>query len=114
MTEVTYELMPNPNYNKFSFLHTNRFKYNTVYTINGETFFETYPIPDIPKNKKDTYHQLKSGEEGRWDLISYKYYQTVDYWWLICHANDISDPFDVPPAGSIIRIPSLDYIMAGL
>jgi hypothetical protein len=109
--EISYELVPDTSYSKFDFSYSNRYKYNSVYSLNGETFFETYDIPSIPKSAKDIYHQLKSGEEGRWDLVSYKYYRTVNYWWLICIANDISDPFDVPPAGTIIRIPSLDYVI---
>jgi hypothetical protein len=112
--EISYELIPDTNYNKFNFAYTNRYKYMTVYSSEGETFFETYNIPDIPKNAKDIYHQLKSGEEGRWDLISYKYYKTVSYWWLICLANDINDPFNSPLAGSVIRIPSLSYLTIGM
>ena len=112
MSEISYELIPDTKYSKFNFSHTNRYRNNSVYSSEGEIFFETYDIPDLPKSVKDIYHQLKAGEEGRWDLISYKYYKSVNYWWLICIANDISDPFDAPLAGTIIRVPSLDYIMA--
>lgn len=108
---TTYELQPNLNYNKFKFPYTNRYKYHQVYLDNQETFFETYNIPAIPKLASDKYHVIKSGEEGRWDLISNKFYKTVNYWWLICLANLISNPFELVSAGTVIRIPSLDYLI---
>ena len=113
MAEVTYELTPDPNYSTYSFPYINRYKYAAVYNLDQESFFETYDVPDIPINSKDSYHQIQAGQEGRWDLISHKYYKTVNYWWLICLANKISDPFEILPNGSIIRIPSLSYLIRG-
>ena len=110
MTGTTYELIPDLSYDKGNFPYVNRYRSTPVYTVEDQTFFGTYDIPYIPLYIKDTYHQIKAGEEGRWDLISYKYYQTVNYWWLICIANAISDPFESPPAGTLIRVPSLEYI----
>ena len=110
MTDILPELIPNPKYSKLNFPYRNRYRYCNVYTENNETFFETYDIPEIPISVFDKYHQIKPGEEGRWDLISNKHYQSVNYGWLICHANNIFDPFDSPPVGTILRIPSLDYL----
>ena len=104
------ELISNPDYSKLNFPYRNRYRYTTVYTEDNETFFGTYDIPEIPSSPFDEYHQIKPGEEGRWDLISNKHYSSVNYGWLICHANEIYDPFDSPPAGTILRIPSLDYL----
>jgi hypothetical protein len=81
-----------------------------VYSINNESFFGTYTFIEIPKDVNDKYDQIKPGEEGRWDLMSYKHYQTVNYLWLICLANNVYDPRDSLPAGSVIRIPSKSTI----
>ena len=108
---MTYELIFDSKHSKYNFSSTNRYRFDSVYSIDGDTFFGTYNIPDIPNDSKDTYHQIKAGEEGRWDLISYKYYYTVNYWWIICLANDVSDPFESPSAGTLIRIPSLDAFL---
>lgn len=108
---ITYELSPNLDYNKFRFPYTNRYKYNQVYSIENELFFETFDIPEVPISPADNYYPIKAGEEGRWDLISHKFYKTVGYWWLICLANQISNPFEIKPTGTVIRIPSLDYLI---
>jgi len=48
---------------------------------------------------------VQAGFEGRPDLISHYAYGIVDYWWVICAANNIIDPFEQLTAGKQIRIP---------
>lgn len=108
--DITYELIPNPSYNKFSFPSFNRYRNIPVYNFNNENFFGTYQIIDIPQDPKDRFYQIKSGEEGRWDLISYWGYQTVNYGWLICLANNIYNPVESPPAGTLVRVPATSTI----
>ena len=110
---TTYEFIPSTKLTSINFPYSNRYKFCSVFSLEKESFFETYDIPEIPKSVDDKFHQIIAGEEGRWDLISHKHYKTVDYWWLICHANGISDPFEIIPAGSLIRIPSLDFLTSG-
>lgn len=52
-------------------------------------------------------HVVTAGEEGRPDLISYRYYNTVEYWWLICVANDIQCPFLELYPGRELKVPSI-------
>ena len=44
---------------------------------------------------------------GRLDLISYKFYQTVDLWWLIAQANDLLNINTDMYLGQILIIPEL-------
>ncbi len=53
---------------------------------------------------------LPAGFEGRPDLLSYEVYGTTDYWWVICLANDIIDPFEQFKAGKQIKVPVFDNI----
>lgn len=46
-------------------------------------------------------------EKGRPDLVSYKYYNTVEYWWLVCAANGIQCPFLEIVPGRELKIPSI-------
>lgn len=108
----TLELIPDTTIKKYDFPYHNRYRKSKVYHDNGETFFGTFEFQEIPKSPSDKYYQIKPGEECRWDLISYKHYDgMVDYWWVICAANDIYDPFEIVPAGTIVRIPSLDTLV---
>jgi hypothetical protein len=48
------------------------------------------------------------------DLISYLYYGTESYWWIICDVNNISDPSTELPRGKQIAIPRLSDISSYL
>jgi hypothetical protein len=74
---------------------------------------------EFEEDQSDSVHVVKDHELGRLDLISYQYYGTVHFWWLIAHVNDILDPLDdqVDNYGSMwvnqrIRIPSRDRVFA--
>jgi hypothetical protein len=69
---------------------------------------------NIPENifgEFDSYHTVVAHELLRFDLLSYRFYDTVEYWWIIMLANDIPDPFNVP-LGKIVRIPSLSVVLS--
>lgn len=57
-------------------------------------------------------HQITDFDKGRLDLISFRYYGTVDYWWVIADANDMIHPLREMEVGSYIRIPSRSLIDA--
>jgi len=45
------------------------------------------------------------------DLISFEYYGTYDFWWLVLQFNGISHPRDLV-AGLAIRLPSVKKVMS--
>lgn len=53
-------------------------------------------------------HIVKSGENLK--LISYKYYQSVYYWWILAKVNHIEDVFSELEQGQKIYILSFDFI----
>ena len=61
-------------------------------------FSTTYPV---------TYYQLKAEDIGRPDLISWKVYNTVDYWWGLCYTNQIQNIFVDMTVGDLWQIPNL-------
>ena len=50
---------------------------------------------------------IPAGLEGSPDLISNSVYGTPDYWWVICAANNIIDPFEQLTAGKQIKVPMI-------
>jgi len=76
---------------------------------------ETAIIPMFLESKEeflseeDIYHTVERQDENRLDLISYKYYRTVSYWWIILLANSIYNPFNIK-TGDVLRIPSPSII----
>lgn len=52
---------------------------------------------------------LVSGEEFRWDLISFVLYKNVAYWWVLAIYNNVTNP-DRLSAGTLVSYPSLNDI----
>ena len=61
-------------------------------------------IMDFPKKFK-MYNQY-----NRLDIISYKLYNDVNYWYILAFYNGIVDPFDIKEYEYIYFIPYKDLI----
>jgi nucleoid-associated protein YgaU len=45
-----------------------------------------------------------------WYSISYRYYNTMELWWLICTYNQIMDASKMPEPGTIIKLLKPNYV----
>lgn len=52
-------------------------------------------------------YQLEIGDVGRPDIISFKAYKSMDYWWIILKYNDIMNPWDELKPEVVLKIPSM-------
>lgn len=52
------------------------------------------------------YYRVVAGDLKRPDLISYKCYGTVDFWWILMIFNNIENPLTDLEAGMLLEIPS--------
>lgn len=75
----------------------------------GKIYHETMNQYFVDETNNDYVYIVDNETENRLDLISYKYYSTAKYWWVIALANYIIDPFDVP-YGTSLRIPPLSAL----
>ena len=99
------EYLPKINYK-------NVCRYKNLRTLQDETgkiYHETWFQKFINKSNADEYFIVTKIEEDRLDIISYKYYNTPKYWWVIAMANDIIDPLCVR-RGTILRIPKFNSL----
>ena len=53
------------------------------------------------------YYRVTADDVMRADLISYKVYQSVNYWWLICFVNKIQNPLTDISIGDLLKIPNI-------
>ena len=53
-----------------------------------------------------TYYRTSNQDIKRPDLISYRFYGTIDYWWVICLVNKIDSPLEDIAMGTMIQIPN--------
>lgn len=69
------------------------FMYNNL-----SEFVMRYPV---------SYYRVDETDILRPDVISYKNYGTVKYWWLVCYVNQIADPFFGITVGQLLKIPNI-------
>lgn len=67
-------------------------------------------VPAVFFSEFDNYVEITTVNATRLDLISYLYYQTPEYWWILALANNILDPFNIP-VGTILRIPAENIVV---
>lgn len=70
----------------------------TIHFENQENIPETY------------YFDYEIGEADTWTNISFKFYNTIKLWWLICKFNNIINPFTELIPGKRIKIPNENII----
>lgn len=83
-------------------IHKGKVTKNIVSSKKWETVALT--LRNIPSN----IALVPNGMEGRPDLIADKVYGSSSLWWVICVANNISDPFEELKAGNQIILPIID------
>lgn len=108
-----------------SILYKNYTDYGLEVSYNNlSNFFEVIPFPEGPMfnlHKVLTiantdmipinYFVEHTIEEGDMlPIISYKYYNTIDLWWIICKFNNITDPFEPLIGGQVLKIPTSDIV----
>lgn len=94
-----------------------------IFHVNDEpklgSTFKTYSINRTVNfndlnNKSTTNNALfipyKVIANDNWTIISYKFYQTIELWWLIAKVNNISNPTEDPVVGTTIKILSSDVV----
>jgi len=59
-----------------------------------------------------TYYRITSSDLMRPDMISYKAYGTVKFWWVVSMVNDIDDCFNDIVVGGLLKIPNILDIYA--
>lgn len=67
----------------------------------------SFVVPE--SNAQDT--TIAVTRPNRLDLIAEKVYRDPNLYWILAIANNIADPMNVPE-GTILRVPSFDFISA--
>lgn len=59
----------------------------------------------LPFDGVETY-VVTAAEENRIDIIATKFYGNASLYWIICYANRLSDPYNLP-IGTFLEIPNI-------
>lgn len=53
-----------------------------------------------------TYYRVTAADHMRPDIISFRAYGVVDFWWVICLVNGISSPLTELVDGLVLTVPN--------
>ena len=68
---------------------------------NNKDYYGTTIYDEIPKKNTDMYFIAQYGD--RCDTLALRFYNSVDFWWVIAKANNLKT-MNIP-AGTSLRIP---------
>lgn len=87
----------------------NRTRFYEIETVNGIQEFDYlhHSLSRFQMKYEPSYYRVGHGDLLRPDLISYRFYGTVKYWWLICYVNGIYDVFIDLKVGQLLKIPNI-------
>ena len=66
---------------------------------------------NVPKTQHERHYEVQM-ELRRLDQISFRFYGTPFLYWVIALANDIQDPWEPIPVGTVLRIPAIEELDA--
>ena len=84
-----------------------------VYTDDstGKNFYNLLrSINVFPADNSDVEDTYIIKPSDTWVSISYKYYNTLDLWWLVCCYNQITNPTSMPEYGTVIKLLKSKYV----
>jgi len=64
----------------------------------------------FPANDPSVETEYFTKYEDTWPLISYKNYNTMDLWWLVCEYNQITNPVKHPEVGTKLKILNSSFV----
>ena len=72
---------------------------------NGIYFYNLYNSVYFDDNISTSLYTEHIFSEGdTWTTLSYKYYKTVELYWIILAANNIQNPLNLPDSGTKLKI----------
>lgn len=81
--------------------------------IEGNLFYNILKNVSIfPANDTSIEDEYIVRPHDTWVYISYKQYNTIDLWWLVCEYNQIQNPTDFPEPGTKIKLLKSNYVHA--
>jgi len=71
-----------------------------------ELDFLWHSLSEFKMEYEPVHYRIRSSDILRPDMISYKCYGVVDFWWIILLVNGIDNPFTDLVEGDLLTVPS--------
>jgi nucleoid-associated protein YgaU len=101
---------PIKNPNKLAYTRYENF-FNLYQDDDGFLFYNLLKnINIIPANETSVEEEYVVKPKDTWIFISYKYYNNMNLWWLVCEYNQIKDPTKMPEPGTKLKLLKNEYL----
>lgn len=86
----------------------NRLNFYNEFLVDGipQLDFLWNALSKFKMEYESIYYRIRSSDVLRPDIISYKCYGVVDFWWVILLVNGIDNPFTGLKEGDLLIVPS--------
>jgi len=84
---------------------TNFYHIETIDETNELDFLHN-SLSEFTMEYPPSYYRVNGTDTMRPDIISYRHYGTVRFWWIIMLVNGIDNPLTDIVVGQILKIPS--------
>lgn len=104
-------------YNKMSDSDVSKYSLKTIFSVvdkGKQSYFnisKTINFQNLDKVPTNYYKSYTVKEFDNWPNLSYKFYNTIKLWWILCKFNQVVDPFQDLIVGSVIKIPNKEFIL---
>ena len=88
-------------YNPLNVTETNQFFLNV---------FKYFEIPRYIKDNDAYFTKHVCGDSEWWDNISYEYYKTSYFWYVLCEFNDVVNPYESLYEGKMVKVIDTSYL----
>ena len=82
-----YNIVRNDDIDEYDYMHNNLTKFKMKYSV--------------------SYYRIEEADLQRPDIISYKIYGSIAYWWLLMMINGIENPLKDMEVGQLIQVPNV-------
>lgn len=93
--------------------------YSNLFTVHsdddGKYFYNILRNVNFPDDLSGEYfdtYRINPGDT--WPMISYKFYNDVRLWWVLCAVNNITNPIYNPPVGYRLKILNSEIVKSVL
>ena len=92
------------------------FRYENLFNVyqneNQQYFYNLLAKVNFPEEISEEYYTTYTvgSDLIQYTLLSYKVYNTISLWWLICAVNRITNPVDFPAANTQLKILKTQYV----
>ena len=88
--------------------------YENIFKLYDVDNYPTYNLlqqVSIPENLDESvFMTIETQPNMAMSVLSYRLYNTMDLWWLICIVNKIDNPVEILPPGISLKIIKPQYV----